>query len=298
MLGLTLRDEFKGRRLKGTAIELTNKNNTGATQVAAQDFLRITYPSHDVLKTIAAAGPGQGRPVTLKGQRGQGKSHLMAALYHALTDHAATRHWLNDWSHTLGDAKIGQIPLRSGIHVITESLHRQRYKFLWDLLFDNHPHGAYCRGKWEALGDKKPEVPSDEILLELFEHTPTALILPSPPRPRRAADLAQDPRGRYPDPQRRRGRREPLSCAGSRSAGEPRRRPGSAPSRRVTWSTRPPSVCGGCGPSAAARARAPTASPSPSTWRANAFRRSKSGIAMSYGRLRAIRFFSRRNGLN
>lgn len=34
MLGLTLRDEFKGRRLKGTAIELTNKNNTGATQVS------------------------------------------------------------------------------------------------------------------------------------------------------------------------------------------------------------------------------------------------------------------------
>ena len=177
MLGLTLRDEFKGRRLKGTAIELTNKNNTGATQIAAQDFLRITYPSHDVLKTIEAAGPGQGRPVTLKGERGQGKSHLMAALYHALTDQAATQQWLNDWSQTLGDAKIGQIPLRQGMLVITESLHRQRYKFLWDLLFDNHPYGAYCRGKWEGLGAKKTNVPSDEILLELFEHTPTALIL-------------------------------------------------------------------------------------------------------------------------
>ena len=31
MLGLELRKEFKGRRLKGTAIELTNKNKTGAT---------------------------------------------------------------------------------------------------------------------------------------------------------------------------------------------------------------------------------------------------------------------------
>ena len=83
MLGLQLRDEFKGRRLKGTAIELTNKNNTGATQIPAADFLRITYPSTDLLKTLEAAGPGQGRPVTLKGGRGQGKSHLMAALYHA-----------------------------------------------------------------------------------------------------------------------------------------------------------------------------------------------------------------------
>lgn len=177
MLGLGLREEFKGHRLKGTAIELTNKNNTGATQVSAEDFLRITYPSHDVLKTIEAAGPSQGRPVTLKGQRGQGKSHLMAVLYHAFTDHGATQRWLDHWSHTLGDDRIGKIPLRGGMHVIGESLHRQRYKFLWDLLFDNHPHGGYCRGKWEGLGDKKPDVPSDEILLEMFQHTPTALIL-------------------------------------------------------------------------------------------------------------------------
>ncbi|MCW8905972.1 MAG: DUF499 domain-containing protein [Sedimenticola sp.] len=177
MLGLTLRDEFKGRRLKGTAIELTNKNNTGATQVSAADFLRITYPTHDVLKTIEAAGPTQGRPVTLKGERGQGKSHLMAVLYHAFNDHDATQQWLNNWSHTLADEKIGQIPLRGGMHVISESLHRQRYKHLWDLLFDNHPYGGYCRGKWEGLGDKKTDVPSDEILLELFKHTPTALIL-------------------------------------------------------------------------------------------------------------------------
>jgi hypothetical protein len=61
MLGLELRKEFKGRRLKGTAIELTNKNKTGATQVPASDFLKITYPAADVLKTIEAVGPNQGR---------------------------------------------------------------------------------------------------------------------------------------------------------------------------------------------------------------------------------------------
>ncbi|NEX15474.1 MAG: DUF499 domain-containing protein [Halochromatium sp.] len=177
MLGLTLRDEFKSSRLKGTAIELTNKNNTGATQVSAEEFLRITYPSHDVLKTLEAAGPSQGRPVTIKGERGQGKSHLMAMLYHAFTDHEATQSWLSDWSQTLGDPKIGQLPLRPGMHVIGESLHRQRYKALWDLLFEKHPYGEYCRGKWEGLGDKKTDIPSDEILLELFQHTPTALIL-------------------------------------------------------------------------------------------------------------------------
>ena len=41
MLGLELRKEFKGRRLKGTAIELTNKNKTGAKQ----DRLRTLPPS-------------------------------------------------------------------------------------------------------------------------------------------------------------------------------------------------------------------------------------------------------------
>ena len=177
MLGLKLRDEFKGRRLKGTAIELTNNNNTGATQIPAEEFLRITYPSHDLLKTLEAAGPAQGRPVTLKGNRGQGKSHLMGALYHALSDNAATRQWLESWSDLLGNTKIKDIQLREGMHVISESLHRQRYKHLWDLLFENHPHGGYCRGKWEGLGEKKTDVPSDEILLELFQHTPTALIL-------------------------------------------------------------------------------------------------------------------------
>ena len=63
MLGLTLRDEFRGKRLKGTAIELSNDSNTGATQIAAQQFLEITYPTHDLLKGIEAVGPNQGRPV-------------------------------------------------------------------------------------------------------------------------------------------------------------------------------------------------------------------------------------------
>ena len=81
MLGLTLREEFRGKRLKGTAIELSNESNTGATQIAAREFLEITYPTHDLLKGIEAVGPSQGRPVVVMGERGLGKSHLMAALF-------------------------------------------------------------------------------------------------------------------------------------------------------------------------------------------------------------------------
>lgn len=177
MLGLTLREEFRGRRLKGTAIELSNETNTGATQVAAKDFLEITYPTHDLLKGIEAIGPNQGRPVVAIGERGYGKSHLLAVLHHAVNDPDATAKWLNSWADTLGDPKIGQVELRSGMVVIGESLHRQRYKFLWELLFERHPHGDFIRGKWEGMGEKKTDIPSDSLILELLEHKPTMLLL-------------------------------------------------------------------------------------------------------------------------
>ena len=135
MLGLTLREEFRGKRLKGTAIELSNDSNTGDAD-CCQGVLEITYPTHDLLKGIEAVGPNQGRPVVVIGERGLGKSHLMAALYHAVNDAASTSAWLNSWATTLGDPSIGKIALRGEMLVIGESLHRQRYKFLWDLLFD------------------------------------------------------------------------------------------------------------------------------------------------------------------
>lgn len=177
MLGLTLREEFRGKRLKGTAIELSNDANTGATQIAAQQFLEITYPTHDLLKGIEAVGPNQGRPVVVIGERGLGKSHLMAALYHAVNDPISTGAWLKGWAATLGDAKVSQIALRNGMLVIGESLHRQRYKFLWDLLFERHPRGEFIKGKWEGMGAAKTDIPSDKLIVELLEHTPTMLLL-------------------------------------------------------------------------------------------------------------------------
>jgi hypothetical protein len=77
----------------------------------------------------------------------------------------------------LGDPQIGSIKLRSGMLVIGESLHRQRYKFLWDLLFERHPHGTYIKGKWEGMGSAKTDIPSDRLILELLRHTPTMLLL-------------------------------------------------------------------------------------------------------------------------
>ncbi|MBX9847895.1 MAG: DUF499 domain-containing protein, partial [Rhodocyclaceae bacterium] len=140
-------------------------------------FLEITYPTHDLLKGIEAVGPNQGRPVVVIGERGLGKSHLMAALYHAVNDAASTSAWLKSWASTLGDANIGKIALRDGMLVIGESLHRQRYKFLWDLLFERHPRGEFIKGKWEGMGAAKTDIPSDKLIIELLENKPTMLLL-------------------------------------------------------------------------------------------------------------------------
>ena len=177
MLGLTLRQEFRGRRLMGTAIELANENNTGATQISASEFLGITYPTADVLAAMEAIGPGRGQPVVLIGERGQGKSHLLAALYHAFTSPQVTAEWLSSWGLRLGESKLAELKLRPKTHVISESLHRQNFKFLWDLVFECHPYGAEVRGMWKGQGDKQTDIPGDKLLLELFKHTPTALVL-------------------------------------------------------------------------------------------------------------------------
>ena len=177
MLQLRLRTEFRGRRLKGTAIELANSKKTGATQIDAKQFLDITYPSADALTSIEAVGSEQGRPLVLIGERGQGKSHLMAMLHHSFTDAEATTNWLTTWANRLGNARLAELPLRDGMHVISESLHRQSYKFLWDLVFERHPFGPEVRGMWKGQGEKQTDVPSYDLLVELFTHTPTALIL-------------------------------------------------------------------------------------------------------------------------
>ena len=74
MLGLQLREEFRGARLRGTTIDFTNEAKTGALDMGAQAFLRITYPSVDLIKTIKAAGPGSNRAVVLDLRQGAGQS--------------------------------------------------------------------------------------------------------------------------------------------------------------------------------------------------------------------------------
>lgn len=174
MLGLKLREEFSGRRIKGTMIEMHNRNGTGALDKSASEFLKITYPSIDMLKTVEAVQAGRAAPVVIIGARGQGKSHLMAALSHMHQDQSATDSWLNDWSNRLNNPAIASLKLQGGMHVITESLHLQRYKHVWDVLFAQHPHGNIIKAKWEVHGT---DVPGYDLILEMAENKPFILIL-------------------------------------------------------------------------------------------------------------------------
>src|SRR5438128_12548548 len=98
MIDLKLREEFRGKRLKGTTVDFTNQSKTGALEVPAAEFLKITYPSFDLLKTIEATAPNQSRPRVLLGDRGQGRSHVLAALYHHCKDEGTGLDWINDVS--------------------------------------------------------------------------------------------------------------------------------------------------------------------------------------------------------
>lgn len=55
MLGLALREEFRSKRHKGTAIELSDDTYTVATQIAAREFLEITYPTHESMSGVHRA---------------------------------------------------------------------------------------------------------------------------------------------------------------------------------------------------------------------------------------------------
>jgi hypothetical protein len=58
MLELKLREEFRGKRLKGTTVDFTNQSKTGALEVPADEFLKITFLR--LLKSNAAAIPVSG----------------------------------------------------------------------------------------------------------------------------------------------------------------------------------------------------------------------------------------------
>ena len=175
MLNLKLRDEFLGQQMPGTAIELRRSDNKGAAQRGADYILSITYPTADVQTALRQVGTGRAkRPIVLMGDRGRGKSHIMAVAHHAVQSADQVEAWAHDWGSRANLPALTELKLERGFVAISEPVHNQEYPFLWDLLFERHPRGEYYRGQFEGM---KQHVPPRSLLEKMFEDEPTALIL-------------------------------------------------------------------------------------------------------------------------
>src|ERR1700732_3737661 len=108
MPALQLRPEFQTQHMRGTAIELSNRQHTGLTQrKAATELLDITYPTGDVRRALdAVSAASAGKPIVMMGQRGSGKSHLMALVHHAFGSPDQAEPWAASWGEKLQVPKL------------------------------------------------------------------------------------------------------------------------------------------------------------------------------------------------
>lgn len=175
MLGLKLRDEFLGDHMPGTAISLRTSDNQGAVQKSPDYILSISYPTADVqtaLKAICAKR--NGRPIVLMGERGRGKSHIMAIMHHAVQSPEIVEDWIHSWGARLDSQEMTSFEMTTGFFPISEPVHNHEYPLLWELLFERHPKGEYYRGQFEQMGQS---FPPRTLLEKMFEDQPTCLIL-------------------------------------------------------------------------------------------------------------------------
>ena len=175
MLGLKLRNEFLGTHMPGTAISLRTSDNQGAAQKSPDHILSITYPTADVQTALKAISKkNNGRPIVLMGDRGRGKSHIMAVMHHAVQSPAIVENWLKDWAIKQENDELKTFEMVKGYVPISEPVHNHEYPLLWDLIFDRHPKGQYYRGQFESMTQP---FPPRTLLEKMFQDQPTCLIL-------------------------------------------------------------------------------------------------------------------------
>lgn len=174
-LPLELREEFRSPHMRGTAIELRNSQKTGWAQKDPSELLRITYPTVDVRRSLGAiSNAAKGRPLVFVGQRGRGKSHIMALLHHAIESPDRVRDWAHEWGTKPDLLSMAELAFPQGFVSISETMSNQECRNLWDLIFDRHPRGEYFRGKFASAGTS---IPGKSLMKDMFAERPTALIL-------------------------------------------------------------------------------------------------------------------------
>jgi DNA replication protein DnaC len=89
--------------MPGTAIALRTSDNQGAAQKSADHILSITYPTADVQTALKAISTKRnGCPIVLMGDRGRGKSHIMAVMHHAIQSPDIVEKWSKNWGMNIG----------------------------------------------------------------------------------------------------------------------------------------------------------------------------------------------------
>jgi hypothetical protein len=176
MLGLKLREEFLGTHMPGTAISLRTNDNQGAAQKSADQILTITYPTADIQAALKAISKQRsGSPIVLMGDRGRGKSHIMAVMHHAINSPDVVGEWVEGWSAKLSQKDLQGMSIAEGFLAISEPVHNHEYPLLWDLIFDRHPRGDYYRGQFENMDNH--HVPPRSLLEKMFTEQPVCIIL-------------------------------------------------------------------------------------------------------------------------
>jgi energy-coupling factor transporter ATP-binding protein EcfA2 len=178
VFGLKLRDEFLTAAMQETAVALHRADKTGALDIPSEDFFKITYPSIDLQKALHELGKQkkEGRPIVLLGERGRGKSHLMAAMHHALLDSEAAEKWANYWVHRGVGEQLKDLHFPRGYNLITIGLNEHEYKTLWEPLFtfERPDVGQRYKGRFEVL---QQNVPPKALIIEMLKEQPVALFL-------------------------------------------------------------------------------------------------------------------------
>ena len=84
----------------------------------------ITYPTADVQIALKAIGiKRNGRPIVLMGDRGRGKSHIMAVMHHAIQSPDVVKKWILGWAKKIDSSELASFEPDMGFFPISEPVH-------------------------------------------------------------------------------------------------------------------------------------------------------------------------------
>jgi|GEM_PF-2807797 len=102
----------------------------------AREFFNITFPTHEVVETLRVLASRLTNPsevpgtLLLSGRYGLGKSHILMAAHHALTNPAAAQEWAHRWN-------LPAFEVPDDVVVITRSFIHRGQEDLWEVVLSS-----------------------------------------------------------------------------------------------------------------------------------------------------------------